>query len=56
MINAITIINPMVEASESPKQMNNKASVPIWVCCKVYEHITIEDDINMDEYSNYKIR
>jgi hypothetical protein len=29
--------------------------IPIWVCCKIYEHTTIEDEANLEEFSNYKI-
>ena len=34
---------------------NNTLDIPVWICCKIYEHITIDDDITLDEYSNYKI-
>lgn len=54
-IKSINDTSRMFKINEYGAKMNNKAGVPIWVCCKVYEHITIEDDINMDEYSNYKI-
>ena len=44
-----------IKLTEYGAKLNNKSYIPIWVCCKLYEHITIEDDINMDEFSNYKI-
>ena len=34
---------------------NNNLNEPIWICCKLYENISIEDDLNMDTYSNYKV-
>ena len=34
---------------------NNNLNIPIWISCKLYENISIEDDLNMDCYSNYKI-
>jgi len=27
----------------------------IWVCCKIYELTSIDDDANLDEFSNFKI-
>ena len=44
-----------IKITEYGAKLNNKLFIPIWICCKLYEHITIEDDINMDEFSNYKI-
>ena len=44
-----------IKLTEYGAKLNNKSYIPIWVCCKLYEHITIDDDINMDEFSNYKI-
>ena len=34
---------------------NNNLNIPIWISCKLYENISMEDDLNMDCYSNYKI-
>ena len=45
----------MFKINEYGAKLNNSSSIPVWICCKVYEHITIEDDINLDEYANYKI-
>lgn len=45
----------MFKINEYGVSIQNESSIPIWICCKIYEHITIDDDINMDEYSNYKI-
>ena len=36
-------------------KISNNLNIPIWICCKLYENISIEDDLNMDTYSNYKV-
>jgi hypothetical protein len=36
-------------------KLNVENNIPIWICCKIYEHSAIEDEANMDEYANYKI-
>ena len=41
--------------SEFGTNFNNNLNIPIWICCKLYENISIEDDLNMDIYSNYKV-
>ena len=41
--------------TEFGANLNNYLNIPIWICCKLYENISIEDDLNMDAYSNYKI-
>ena len=45
----------LIKLTEYGTKLNNDSIIPVWVCCKLYEHITVDDDINMDEYSNYKI-
>ena len=45
-------INKLIEFGTN---FNNNLNIPIWICCKLYENISIEDDLNMDCYSNYKI-
>ncbi len=41
--------------TEFGTNFNNNLNIPIWICCKLYENISIEDDLNMDAYSNYKV-
>ena len=41
--------------TEFGTNFNNNLNIPIWICCKLYENISIEDDLNMDTYSNYKV-
>ena len=41
--------------TEFGANFNNNLNIPIWICCKLYENISIEDDLNMDTYSNYKV-
>ena len=41
--------------TEFGTNFNNNLNIPIWICCKLYENISIEDDLNMDSYSNYKV-
>lgn len=36
-------------------KLNVENNIPIWICCKIYEHFANEDEANMDEYANYKI-
>ncbi len=36
-------------------KINVENQIPIWVCCKLYEHISVDDETNFDEYSNNKI-
>jgi hypothetical protein len=31
------------------------SNMPVWICCKIYEHNTIKDEVNFDEYSNFKV-
>ena len=45
-------INKLIEFGTN---FNNNLNIPIWICCKLYENISIEDDLNMDCFSNYKI-
>ena len=45
-------INKIIEFGTN---FNNNLNIPIWICCKLYENISIEDDLNMDTYSNYKV-
>ena len=45
-------INKLIEFGTN---LNNNLNIPIWICCKLYENISIEDDLNMDNFSNYKI-
>jgi hypothetical protein len=45
----------LIKLTEYGTKLNNESLIPVWVCCKLYEHITVDDDINMDEYSNFKI-
>ena len=45
----------LIKLTEYWTKLNNESLIPLWVCCKLYEHITVDDDINMDEYSNFKI-
>ena len=41
--------------TEFGANFNNNLNIPIWICCKLYENISIEHDLNMDTYSNYKV-
>ena len=36
-------------------KINLENQIPIWVCCKLYEHVSVDDETNFDEYSNSKI-
>lgn len=45
----------LFKINEYAIKLNVECNIPIWVCCKIYVHITIEDEMNLDEYSNYKI-
>lgn len=55
-IKAINTKNKMFKINEYGVCLpNNTLDIPVWICCKIYEHITIDDDITLDEYSNYKI-
>ena len=45
----------LIKLTEFGTNLNNSLNIPIWICCKLYENISIEDDLNMDTYSNYKV-
>ena len=45
----------LIKLTEFGTNLNNNLNIPIWICCKLYENISIEDDLNMDTYSNYKV-
>ena len=45
----------LFKLNEYGYKLNVDNHIPIWVCCKIYEHAAIEDEANMDEYANYKI-
>ena len=45
----------LIKLTEFGINLNNSLNIPVWICCKLYENISIEDDLNMDTYSNYKV-
>ena len=45
----------LVKLTEFGTNLKNALNIPVWICCKLYENISIEDDLNMDTYSNYKV-
>ena len=45
----------LIKLTEFGINLNNNLNIPVWICCKLYENISIEDDLNMDTYSNYKV-
>jgi len=45
----------LIKLTEFGTNLNNALNIPVWICCKLYENISIEDDLNMDTYSNYKV-
>ena len=45
----------IVKLTEFGINLNNASNIPVWICCKLYEHISIEDELNMDSFSNYKV-
>lgn len=45
----------LFKINEYAVKMCVDSNIPIWICCKVYEHTNIEDEINLDEFANYKI-
>ena len=45
-----------LKLNEFAMKLNVENYIPIWVCCKMYEHISIlNDEANLEEFSNYKI-
>jgi hypothetical protein len=37
-------------------KLNVENYIPIWVCCKIYEHLSLrDDDTNLEEFFNFKI-
>ena len=45
----------LIKLTEFGTNLKNSLTIPVWICCKLYENISIEDDLNMDTYSNYKV-
>ena len=45
----------IIKLTEFGANLNNSLYIPVWICCKLYENISIEDDLNMDIFSNYKV-
>ena len=45
----------LIKLTEFGTNLKNALNIPVWICCKLYENISIEDDLNMDTYSNYKV-
>ena len=45
----------IIKLTEFGTNLKNALNIPVWICCKLYENISIEDDLNMDTYSNYKV-
>ena len=45
----------LIKITEFGTNFNNNLNIPIWICCKLYENISIDDDLNMDSFSNYKV-
>ena len=45
----------LIKLTEFGTNLNNSLNIPVWICCKLYENISIDDDLNMDTYSNYKV-
>jgi hypothetical protein len=41
--------------NEYSVKLSIKNNIPIWVCCKIYLHTSLEEDINFEEFSNFKI-
>ena len=54
-INNNLLKNKWNKITEFGTNFNNNLNIPIWICCKLYENISIEDELNMDAYSNYKV-
>jgi hypothetical protein len=54
-INNNSSVYKLNKITEFGTNFNNNLNEPIWICCKLYENISIEDDLNMDTYSNYKV-
>ena len=54
-INNNLLKNKWNKITEFGTNFNNNLNIPIWICCKLYENIYIEDELNMDAYSNYKV-
>ena len=54
-INNNSPIHKLKKITEFGTNFNNNLNIPIWICCKLYENISLEDDLNMDSYSNYKV-
>jgi hypothetical protein len=54
-INDNSLRKKINKITEFGTNFNNNLNIPIWICCKLYENISIEDDLNMDTYSNYKV-
>jgi hypothetical protein len=44
-----------VKFNEYSVKLSIKNNIPIWVCCKIYLHTSLEDEMNFEEFSNYKI-
>ena len=45
----------LIKLTEFGANLNNSLNIPVWICCKLYENISIENELNMDTYSNCKV-
>jgi hypothetical protein len=44
-----------IKLNEYAVKLHIRNNVPIWVCCKIYTHYSLQEDLNFEEFSNYKI-